>query len=568
MPRPLILILSILALLLAQWWMSGRQDGAVFQGELFDSDSAMRLVRVQKLIAGYAWYDNRIARANTPHGHDLHWSRPLDTLLWAGAALLAPFLGWQDGLHQAGVWISPLLHLLTLLALLWAARPLLPPAGLLWLGLLFPLQLFLDHQFAPGRPDHHALILFLFVCALGALIRAMETKGTIWAAATGLALGLMLWVSVEGLLMIALACTLFGLRWWIQGRAWALHGLVLGAVTTSVCAIAILLEYPIEQITSPVYDKISIAYVFLLLLIMNAFAVAALAPTRWPGLLAFALAPLAEFWAFPEFFQGPLAGQDPVFTAAIFKYAGETKGLRSLSEVTLYLGPVLIALPYGLWRLCVAKTRWPWLVITAGLVLYLPLSMMQIRWAPYAVLLALPGYSAVLIFCINALKYRRNTVFIFLNSLARTSLVLSFAFAPLLLSAQLPRVAETARKCRTDTIARYLAAHFKNPQRILSYMTVAPAILYRSAHEVVATPYFRNAQGGRDTLAFFRAEDPITAQATQMTIVKSRRIDLVLTCPADREGRIYGAGFNPPAWLQPLRLPRALTEWRLYRVRL
>ena len=168
-----LLIISILALLAAQWWMAGRHDGAIFRGELHDSDSFMRLVRVANLIDGRDWYDHSIARANAPHGHTLHWSRPLDVLLLAGAAGLAPSMGWQDGLHLAGVWLSPLLHLLTLLALLWAARPLLPPSGLLWLGLLFPLQLFLDFQFAPGRPDHHALILLLMVCALGIQIRAL-----------------------------------------------------------------------------------------------------------------------------------------------------------------------------------------------------------------------------------------------------------------------------------------------------------------------------------------------------------------------------------------------------------
>ncbi len=565
MPRALILIMSFLALLLAQWWMSGRQDGAVFSGELFDSDSAMRLVRVQKLIAGDDWYDIRIARANSPHGHDLHWSRPLDVLLWAGAALLAPSLGWQDGLHQAGIWISPLLHFLTLLALLWAARPLLPRTGLLWLGLLFPLQLFLDHQFAPGRPDHHALILFLFVCTMGALIRAMMAQGVVWAAAAGLAVGLMLWVSVEGLLALALACALFAVRWLVEGRIWARQGLVMSTAATAVCLLAVFLEHPIEQITNPIYDKISISYVFFLFLITSAFAIAAHIPTRWPGLLAFALVPLAEFWAFPEFFHGPLADQTPDFAAAIFQYAGETKGLGSLSEIALHIGPALIALPYGLWRLQVAENRWPWLLKTAGLALYLPLAMMQIRWAPYVVLLALPGYCYILDFFFNSLKNRQNIISIAVNSLARTGLVLAFAFSPLLLTAQLPgaSAAGTEAKCRTDAMARHLAMHFKSPQRILSYMTIAPAILYRSEHEVVGTPYFRNAQGGRDTLAFFRAEDPMTALA----IAKSRRIDLVLTCPSDRESRIYGAPFAPPVWLRPLELPRALSEWRLYKVR-
>ncbi|HJM93846.1 MAG: hypothetical protein QGG19_09635 [Alphaproteobacteria bacterium] len=49
MPRALILILSILALPPARWWMGGRRDGAIFRVELFDGD--MRLVQAQKLAA-------------------------------------------------------------------------------------------------------------------------------------------------------------------------------------------------------------------------------------------------------------------------------------------------------------------------------------------------------------------------------------------------------------------------------------------------------------------------------------------------------------------------------------
>ena len=570
MPRALILFLSFLALLAAQWWMAERHDGAVFQGELFDSDSYMRLVRVQMLIRGDDWYDDRIARANAPDGHGMHWSRPMDGLLLAGAALLSPLLGWDGGLHQAGVWLSPLLHLATLLALLWAIRPLLPRQGLLWLGLLFPLQLFLDYQFAPGRPDHHALILFLFVCALGPQIRAMAAAGLqrpAWAMALALPLGLMVWVSIEGLLAAALAFALFALRWLWQGRAWALSGLALGATITAISALAVLAEYPPGHWDSVVYDKISLVHVTLFTLVTCAFAIAAYFPARWPGLIAFAAVPACQLWAYPAFLQGPLAGQDPAFAAAIFQYAGETVPLRSPADLALYLGPALLALPYGLWHLYAARGRWPWLVLTAGLMLYLPLAMLQFRWSPYVALLALPGYSAILTSCLQVLIRKRALANTFTAALAGTIVVVGFAVGFFLLSARLPGTpvnVAAPTKCPQDAMARHLAARFPAPQRILSYMTIGPAILYRSDHEVIATPYFRNARGGGDTLAFFRATDPNAA----LEIARRRQIDLVLTCPRDRESRIYGPGSALPAWLQPLALPAELGRWyHLYRVR-
>lgn len=577
MHRALILILSILALLAAQWWMAGRNDGAVLRGELFDSDSYMRLVRVQKLIQGDGWYDNRIERANAPYGHSLHWSRPLDVLLLAGAALLAPRFGWDGGLHQAGVWLSPLLHLLTLLALLWAVRPLLGRQSLLWLGLLFPLQLFLDYQFAPGRPDHHALLLLLFVCALGAQIRAMGANGpsrVAWAAAGALPLGLLVWVSVEGLVAAVLAFAPLILRWFQQGRAWSLSGLSLGAGLTLMSGLAVMVEYAPGDWGRVAYDKISIAHVSLFTLLTCAFAVAAYCRPRWPGLIAFAAVPVLQFWAYPAFFLGPLAGQDAIFAAAIFQYAGEAAPLRTPGEMILHLGPALLALPFGIWRLRTPRAGWPWLVTTAGLVVYLPLAVLQLRWAPYVALLALPGYSAVLASCLKALAPKRGLPGIFAAALARTVVVLGFAFGFFLLSGRLagapgvPGSAITGTKCPYDAMARHLAERFPAPQRILSYMTIAPAILYRSRHEVVATPYFRNVQGGGDTLAFFRATHQAADHMSALEITRRRKIDLVLTCPQDRESHIYGPAGPAPFWLRPLDLPGELGQWyRLYRVR-
>nr|MBC8242282.1 hypothetical protein [Alphaproteobacteria bacterium] len=350
MHRALILVLSILALLAAQWWMAGRHDGAVFQGELYDSDSYMRLVRVQKLIQGDGWYDNRISRANAPHGHDLHWSRPLDVLLLAGAALLAPRFGWDEGLQQAGVWLSPLLHLLTLLALLWAVRPLLDRQDLLWLGLLFPLQLFLDHQFAPGRPDHHALLLLLFVCALGAQIRVMASNAArrvAWTMALALPLGLMVWVSVEGLVAAALAFAALFLRWLWQGRAWSLAGLSLGAGLTVISGLAVVVEYAPGDWGSIAYDKISIVHVTLFTLLTCAFAVAAYFPPRWPGLIAFAAVPVCLYWAYPGFFPGPPAGPGAVFAPAHFSNAPQPAPPRATGGPSPYLGPAPPAPPPG-----------------------------------------------------------------------------------------------------------------------------------------------------------------------------------------------------------------------------
>ncbi len=556
-------LISLLALFAAQWWMAERQDGAIYHGELHDSDSYMRLVRVGQLIESGDWHDHQIPRANAPHGHSLHWSRPLDALLLAGAAMLAPSLGWTAGLHQAGVWISPVLHIFTLLALLWAARPLLPASGLMCLGLLLPLQLYLGYQFAPGRPDHHGLILLLFVLAMGAQIRLLTEQKLRWAAALGISLGLLVWVSVEGLLAATLALAILILHWFRNGQKSAGLGLVTAAGTAMVSILAVLAEHPSGDFLMIKYDQISIVYTVFFMLFMIAFAIAAWAPARWIGIIAFAAVPAMHIVLFPGIIRGPLAGQDPAFAVAIFNYAGETDAIITIRDMLLHLGPALLAVPYGLWRLRRADDPWPWGLLTAGLAIYLPLAIMQMRWAPYVALLALPGYCAILLEILKRFSAKAGMIQVFGGALAQTAVILIFAFGFLLLSAQMPSADRAGIKCPQDAMARHLAERFPRQQRILSYMTIGPAILYRSPHEVIATPYFRNAQGGLDTLRFFRAKDVTAA----FEIADRRQIDLVLTCPADRESRLYGTGQPRPIWLKPLPLPAELDQWyRLYRV--
>ncbi len=53
----------------------------VLDGGLLDSDSYMRLVRVDLLYQTGAWYDGNIPRSNAPYGDILHWTRLFDAVL-------------------------------------------------------------------------------------------------------------------------------------------------------------------------------------------------------------------------------------------------------------------------------------------------------------------------------------------------------------------------------------------------------------------------------------------------------------------------------------------------------
>ena len=96
---------------------------SVLDGELQGPDSYMRLLRVTQLFETGDWFNITIPHTNAPYGEELHWTRPFDVLLLAGALVLEPFLGFERALYWWGSLSAPLLHVATALVLAWAVTP-------------------------------------------------------------------------------------------------------------------------------------------------------------------------------------------------------------------------------------------------------------------------------------------------------------------------------------------------------------------------------------------------------------------------------------------------------------
>jgi len=100
-------------------------NSSVRKGDLCDTDGYTRLNRVIQLQETGKWYDSVNARSNAPYGESMHWTRPLDVLLLAGAWLTEPFTDFKTGLFWWSVLISPFLLALSLIILPWSFRPVL-----------------------------------------------------------------------------------------------------------------------------------------------------------------------------------------------------------------------------------------------------------------------------------------------------------------------------------------------------------------------------------------------------------------------------------------------------------
>ena len=226
----------ILLVIAAQVLNHARDGMVALEGKFIGLDGYTHLLRAKQFVETGDWFDHSIHRGNPPDGDTLYWPRPFDAVLLVGAAAFSPFTDFDTAMHLWGVFVSPVLHLLSLLVLLWAVRPLFDDRGLVYLGVLFAFQLFIVHIASIARPDHHGLLALLFVWLLGAGLRLVSSEATAKAALiAALPAIFSLWISLESLVAIAAMFLALGIGW-IGGRA-------NFALKTAVFALALTLGF-------------------------------------------------------------------------------------------------------------------------------------------------------------------------------------------------------------------------------------------------------------------------------------------------------------------------------------
>jgi asparagine N-glycosylation enzyme membrane subunit Stt3 len=217
--------------------------------QLVDTDPYMRLVRVEQLAETGDWYDSVIHRSNYPYGDELHWTRPLDVILVAGAYLLSPIQGFQKGLLTWGIMIGPLVGIFCLLALFWATRKILNRNAQRLLWLLFIAQTLLFQIFTFGRPDHHSLLMLLFILLLGCLFRIIDQPhNNKYILISGFIAALSLWVSVETIFAIIMVFVTMTFFWLIRGAAYSRQLLLFSLTIFAFSTAFLFIERPLSAL--------------------------------------------------------------------------------------------------------------------------------------------------------------------------------------------------------------------------------------------------------------------------------------------------------------------------------
>lgn len=573
--------------------------GPLERGRFFDPDSYSRLVRVQQLHDSGNWYMAAFPRSNAPYGEAQHSTRPMDVLLLAGAWALEPFLGFKTSLYWWGMFVSPALYILTGLAVAWVASPLMSRNRSLWAAGLFAAQFSVLSYSMAGRPDHHSLLFFIFTVMLGASVRAAITPARRdWSIAAGILSGIGVWLSLELLIVLAAIlasqclCWIFGPDDEESSQARLRSATLFGLGLLAAVLAGTLLERPPSQFLAPEYDRLSVVHVLVAALIVAFWtaqrfmsSAGVLAGDRIARLIAAAsvgaLVLAVMIVTYPKFFAGPTADLDPEIGRV---FLSDVKELRSpfvsKSAIHAWIRPGITllltacALTYLLpilFRRTDRVNRKGWLIVGLTAVLYVPAGLLVERILPFTGIVLSIAAAGSVVWLLDSLSRRSRRLSIGIAT-AFTAVIVSHAA---LNAKLLSLVLGTAVDCLTGVAE--LSRHIDDPDRenekpltILAQPDLGPELLYRTRHNVVATPSHRNP----GILVFSRALGA-TDDRQARRIIAERGIDRIIVCrgmhfEADPNRRILYERLlesTPPDWLELVKLPLHVSfDYFVYRV--
>lgn len=557
------------------------------QSEITDTDSFTRLVRVEKLASTGDWYDSFNERSNAPYGESQHWTRPLDVLLLIGGWALTPFFGFHQGLLLWGIIFNPLLGAFTLFILHRLISPYFDIQGQRLVDLLFFCQIATWETYIIGHPDHHGLIITLFIILLCLLFRMVDEKQPdtigLWA---GLAAGAGFWISVESITAIILVFAALGYFWLREGGIYLKRLTHFNLVLLLSLIVFLLVERPLTGILVVEYDKISSVHIFVFALSLAAlFVLKKLSAIGWKNrlltIIPVGLASLAIIWlTFPDFFGGPFVRVNKAIIPIWLSKVNEVQPLMS-DPSTLYM-LIMNLILCGISLFFLIKTQSPLnknitIPLIIGLILFLPLSFYQLRWYRYA---------SMLLFLIVSLglqllsKITTAIQPLLRQRLVRVLMILIFCISPLATSLFINNKQDNEPNLNYPplrSISQWLDLYpgrFPAETIILTNVDFGPEILYRTKFQVISTPYHRNDGGILFVHQVMQADD----EQIIKKMLEKRSIRFVLISPGSIEEKFIGQDsdftfYNRlnrnqlPNWLRPIPLPLTIAkDFKLFEI--
>ncbi|TDQ78955.1 hypothetical protein A8950_3418 [Dongia mobilis] len=566
-------------------------------GGLLDTDSYMRLIRVEELWRSGDWFQTLTPKLGAPDALSLHWTRPLDVIILLPAMLLRLFgFDMHQAIYWVGVVVSPVIHLLACIAIAWAARPLFPQHGAWRIAALILLLSGASLSYSlPGRPDHHTLSIFIMAVAAGYAIRGLlspDDARPAWLAGGWSGFGI--WVAPEVVLSIAPLLGTAGLAWLLsrdRGVVWARFGERIGLGMLGIIALAIAIERPPGAWTIVEYDKVSLLHLSLALAVAIDFRLAVLIGWRgWRRLAAGGVIAGGSFaillLLFPRFYLGSLGNIDAETSAVFIDNVVEMQPLwpRDFDSAMLllrFIGNTLLAIPAGLyflWRYRTEARAIPIAYLLAAYAIALAAALLHLRLSTsVSVFGAILGCGLFALLC-DLVVGRHRLVMLAVRLCGYFIVAIGLQFVGMWFKSADANLGKNA--CDAIAIAKWLqdarpAISAANPAPIIMTDTIntSPAIAYFTDYRLVGGPYHRGNHDVADMVATFTA----TSLADARAIITRRQVDLVAICvdttleaiPESAEESLYNRLIDgrPPDWLRPIAIAdEKMAAFRLFAV--
>lgn len=544
-----------------------------------DPDPWLRLTIVRDWLTGGGWYNHEIARTNAPFGGIASpWTRPLDLVIAAFVKIQPTDVDLNTRLVRAAMLVPWLFMTLLLAGVVRAVRVITPIPAATFIGIALILSApMMRNYFGLAYADHHSFLAATFIWALGGVLQRDPSQRVMLLS--GALLGLLLWISPEALALIGMIYLWYGIAW-LTGERTAMHHLsILGTGTALASAIAVMVERPLPQWFIPVYDSISVVYVFLL---AGAALVAWLLrliqpPTIYSRLalavIGTALLSVALWCAYPLAFQGPLAGADPFIFSHFLPNITEARPLFTRHwplVISLLIHPALVIV------LCVMafKRRDGWIEksIAAKFAFFFAITLLlflaQMRWYyyfyPVVALIIAPWLAALFSPEHPAATGRWPATLLAHHSpnaqtLRRLPLIAALFLLPLGAAMIAPEKNTTGEKqfeACSESVRKLMAGGKLNALGngksliFLTHTNYGGEMLFWTPHRIIASNYHREGAG----IKYVWESADITDLKKLRRYLAERQVDVLMLCPyaeppKDSILQALQQGKTPPAWL-------------------
>ncbi len=544
-----------------------------------DPDPWLRLSIVRDWLTGGSWYDHTIARSNAPWGGiSSPWTRPLDVVLAFFVQLQPETVDINTRLIRAAMLIPWLFMTLLLAGMVRAVKILCPIPSAMFMGVALAASApLMWNYFSFAYADHHSFLAVLFVWAIGGVLHPAPSARLM--TTTGALLGLMLWISPEALALIGMMYLWYGLQWLSGEQGAARHLSILATATALMTAAAVMIERSPHAWLLPVYDTVSIVYVFILAsAALLAWALHYLNPPALRARLALAavggLLFVMMLWsAYPLAFKGPLAEADPYIFTNFLPNITEAQPVfhkNWVLVIALLVQPLIALVLCGI---CLTR-RDGFLTPTVALrigffyVLVGVLFLCQIRWCYYfypLVALVLAPWLGALFSPEHPAAYGRwparwlQHLSPHRQMLRRLPIITVIFALPLLIALAVPdhdSANEKRFQACSESVRRLMyggkldAIGKGKPLTFFTHTNYGGEMLFWTPHRIVASNYHREGAG----IQYLWEANTITDLKKLHAHLAQRHIDALMLCPSAQPSKgsalqaIWQGTVTPP-WL-------------------